>query len=130
MWSSDAWSNVNNAGTFSSNNYPGEGMLVYPGAPVGIRGVVPSMRLKWIRDGVEDYEYVALLKKAGYGDWALQVARSVGGDWTHWTRDPNALESARRTLGQKLDSLAPEDDPPVTRGKGGQNGAGHARVHP
>lgn len=111
MWPANPWNNVNNAGTFSANNYPGEGMLVYPGASLGIRGVAPSMRLKWIRDGVEDYEYVALLNKAGYGDWALQIARRVGPDWTHWTRDPNALESARRALGQKLDSLASGNDP-------------------
>lgn len=117
FWSSDPWNNVNNAGTFSSNNYPGDGMLVYPGGPVGVQGVAPSMRLKWIRDGVEDYEYVALLKKAGYGDWAVQIARAVAHDWTNWTRDPNALESARRELGQKLDSLAPDADPHASKHK-------------
>jgi glycosyl hydrolase family 123 len=111
MWPPDAWNNVNNAGKFSSNNYPGDGMLVYPGDEAGIHGVAPSMRLKWIRDGVEDYEYVALLKKAGYGDWALQVARTVGADWTRWTRDPNALESARQRLGQKLDELEVNTSP-------------------
>jgi hypothetical protein len=107
-WSPDSWNNVNNAGTFSSNNYPGEGTLVYPGQEVGTREAAPSMRLKWIRDGVEDYEYVALLKKAGCGTWALQVAGSVGPDWTNWTRDPKALEAARRQLGEKLDALAGE----------------------
>jgi hypothetical protein len=29
---SSPWTNPNNAGKFSSNNYPGEGMLVYPGS--------------------------------------------------------------------------------------------------
>jgi hypothetical protein len=105
-WSPAPWTNVNNAGKFSANNYPGEGMLVYPGAPVGMASTAPSMRLKWIRDGVEDYEYVAQLKKAGYGDWALQIARGVGPDWTRWTQDPDALESARRKLGEKLDEMA------------------------
>src|SRR5439155_22124328 len=28
-WINNPWYNVNNAGTFSSNNYPGEGQLVY-----------------------------------------------------------------------------------------------------
>ena len=60
-WGSDPWNNVNNAGTYSSSNYPGEGMLVYPGQPVGVKGVVASMRLKWLRDGVEDYDYVQIL---------------------------------------------------------------------
>jgi Domain of unknown function (DUF4091) len=104
-WNSSPWTNVNNAGTFSSANYPGEAVLVYPGSTVGITGVAPSMRLKWIRDGVEDYEYIALLKRAGKGSWALQVAQTVGPDWTNWTRDPNALASARQQLGQELDIL-------------------------
>jgi len=119
LWSSDPWNDVNNVGKFSSNNYPGEGTLVYPGKAVGIVGTAPSMRLKWIRDGVEDYEYVALLKKAGYGTWALEVARSVGRDWHTWTRDPNAVESARRRLGQKLDALATGADsrPPSAQPK-------------
>ena len=106
-WTSDPWTNVNNAGKFGQANYPGEGMFVYPGSTVGIVGVAPSMRLKWIRDGVEDYEYVALLKKAGRGEWALQIARRVGQDWKSWTRDPKALEAARRQLGEMLDRLAP-----------------------
>jgi len=104
-WNSTPWTNVNNAGTFSSNNYPGEGVLVYPGSTVGITGVAPSMRLKWIRDGEEDYEYIALLKQAGKGSWALQIAQSVGPNWTNWSRDINALASARQQLGQELDAL-------------------------
>ena len=35
---SDPWNNVNNSGTYSSANYPGEGMLVYPGKQVGVHG--------------------------------------------------------------------------------------------
>jgi hypothetical protein len=104
-WNSSPWTNVNNAGTFSSNNYPGEGVLVYPGSTVGITGVAPSMRLKWIRDGEEDYEYIALLKQAGKGAWALQIAESVGPDWANWTRDISALAAARQQLGEELDAL-------------------------
>ena len=98
-WPSDPWNNVNNTGAFSSANYPGEGMLVYPGQQVGVPGVVASMRLKWLRDGVEDYEYVQILKNMGKADQALQIARSVGPDWTHWTRDAKAIDSARLQLG-------------------------------
>lgn len=104
-WNSSPWTNPNNAGVFSSSNFPGEAVLVYPGSTVGVTGVAPSMRLKWIRDGVEDYEYVNLLKKAGKGTWAVQIAQSVGLNWTTWTRDINALASARMQLGQQLDAL-------------------------
>ena len=102
LWSQDPWTEVNVA-AFST--YPGEGMLVYPGAKVGIQGVAPSMRLKWLRDGVEDYEYIELLKKTGQGPWALKVAADVGADWSHWTRDPNILGLARQKLGSQLDQV-------------------------
>jgi glycosyl hydrolase family 123 len=104
-WPSDAWNNVNNTGTYSSANYPGEGMLVYPGQPVGVKGVVASMRLKWLRDGVEDYDYVQILKDLGKADLAMQITRSVGPDWTNWTRDAGAIEAARQKLGETIDQL-------------------------
>ncbi len=102
LWSSDPWNNVYTSGF---PNYPGEGMLVYPGSTVGISGVAPSMRLKWLRDGVEDYEYIELLKQAGQGSWALQVAAGVGANWSNWTKDINVLANARQQLGQQLDTL-------------------------
>jgi hypothetical protein len=84
--------------------YPGDGRMTYPGDEVGLTGggVAPSMRLKWLRDGVDDFDYVDLLKKAGCGDAALKVARSVGQDWHTWTRDPATLEAARIRLGNAL----------------------------
>jgi hypothetical protein len=104
-WPSDPWNNVNNAGTYSSANYPGEGMLVYPGQQVGVKGVVASMRLKWLRDGVEDYDYVQILKNMGKTELAMQITRSIAPDWTNWTRDSNAIETARLKLGEAIDHL-------------------------
>jgi Domain of unknown function (DUF4091) len=102
-WPSDPWNNVNNTGSFSSANYPGEGMLVYPGQQVGVPGVVASMRLKWIRDGIEDYEYAQILKSLGKADLALQISRSVGPDWTNWSRDAKAIDNARLQIGRAID---------------------------
>jgi hypothetical protein len=117
-WGSDPWNNVNNTGTFSSSNYPGEGMLVYPGQPVGIKGVVASMRLKWLRDGVQDYDYVQILKDLGKPELAMEIARSVGADWTKWTRDPNAIEAAREKLGAAIEQIkaaSPASGPAATK---------------
>ena len=110
-WTSDPWNNV-----MMWSGYPAEGMLVYPGAQVGLPGqVAPSMRIKYLRDGVDDYDYIQLLKNAGQGAWALGIARTIGPDWTNWSRDPNAPEAARIQLGDMLDSLG-----------GGGGGGGHA----
>jgi hypothetical protein len=102
---SDPWNNVNNTGTFSSANFPGDGMLVYPGKQVGLSGVVASMRLKWLRDGVDDYDYLEILKKLGREDLAMKISRSVGPDWTNWTRDHSAVEAARRELGETISRI-------------------------
>ena len=45
--------------------YNGEGTLVYPGRAVGCDGVAPSLRLKALRDSIEDYEYLAILERLG-----------------------------------------------------------------
>jgi Domain of unknown function (DUF4091) len=96
--------------TIDRHFYPGEGMLVYPGRPAGIDSVIPSMRLKWIREGVEDFEYIAILKRLGRGEWALDRARTVGADWHDWTRDIQALESVRNELGDEIERLSADPD--------------------
>ncbi|HEY4085810.1 MAG TPA: glycoside hydrolase domain-containing protein, partial [Bryobacteraceae bacterium] len=105
-WSSDPWNQVNNTGLYSPGNYPGEGMLVYPGDQVGIQGVAPSMRLKWLRDGVEDYEYLQLLKKAGQESFAQAKSTAVAADWSSWSKDVNLLLSVRDEMGAELNLIS------------------------
>ncbi|MGD0414292.1 MAG: glycoside hydrolase domain-containing protein [Terriglobales bacterium] len=103
-WSVDDWTDHPWENPQGRHNlgYPGEGVLVYPGAPAGLKGVAPSMRLKYLRDGVEDYEYVQLLKNCGQAAFALAEAQKVGPDWIHWTRDEGLLESVREQLGSQI----------------------------
>jgi hypothetical protein len=103
-WKDDPWQN---GGAFELEGFTfsGEDLLVYPGEPAGSDGPVPSMRLKWLRKGVEDFEYVDMLKRRGRGEWALEVVGGVAGDWKIWTRSDAALEAARRRLGDELDRL-------------------------
>jgi hypothetical protein len=107
-WSDDPWNNVDFVNTYSEKpqHYPGEGILIYPGKEVGIQGSVPSMRLKWIREGVEDYEYIEILKKWGCQNWAMETVREVAQDLEHWNLDPAVLEAARQKLGAKIHQLS------------------------
>lgn len=98
----DAWQSA----SYVENNttFQADGLLAYPGDRVGLPGtVVPSMRLKWFRDGVEDYEYVELLKKKPelYNRMAWMVQRLVP-DLENWNHDPNELEAVRREIGKAL----------------------------
>jgi uncharacterized protein YjdB len=96
-------------------DYPGEGILVYPGEPAGLQsnstyaGVAPSMRLKYLRDGVQDYEYFQLLKNCG-GTLSqavlntLSLSGTESPNWHDWTMNYENLESARLTLGNQINS--------------------------
>ena len=84
----------------------GDGTLLYPGRPdrIGGRTYIPveSLRLKLIREGLEDYEYFTLLAAAGGRDFAdAQVARVVRRTFD-WDRRPATLEAVRRELGAEL----------------------------
>lgn len=103
LWTADPWTDPMNSWN-GTDSYPGDGMFVYPGDKVGItNGVAPSIRLKWLREGVEDYEYVQLMKNQGKGTQALNLIKTVAPDWRNWNHDPAALESVREQLGQALD---------------------------
>jgi len=41
----------------------GDGSLLYPGSEVGIDGPVASLRLKLIREGLEDHQYLTILRE-------------------------------------------------------------------
>ncbi len=104
LWTKDPWQDVQTY-VDKKEYYPGEGMLFYPGEQVGIEGVVPSMRLKWLRDGVEDYEYVQILKQLGRQDLALKLARTAGRDWHNWTQDSRVLTSVRDRIATEIQNM-------------------------
>jgi hypothetical protein len=100
-WTSDPWTNPYSW----QGSYPGDGVLVYPGDKVGLSTVVPSMRLKYIRSAVQDYEYVELLSKADRRDWALETIRPIARNWQHWSDDPKQLRAVRHSLAVELDRV-------------------------
>lgn len=78
--------------------YQGEGTLVYPGRAVGYDGIAPSLRLKALRDSIEDYEYLAILERAGLGDAARRIVMPLAESWFKWEKDPGAYGRAREQL--------------------------------
>lgn len=84
--------------------YAGEGILMYPGRDVGTKELKPSMRLKWIRDGMYDADEVALLERCGLGGWAHAQTKMIADDFRRWTYDPGAIERVRQRLALRLDA--------------------------
>jgi hypothetical protein len=98
----------------SFGDYNGDGLIFYPGP----QGPLPSIRMKCIRDGLEDYEYLWLLQqrydqaRAGTtrmsGDWlkraqaALAVDAALVGSLTRYTTAGSDILAARRVIAQLL----------------------------
>jgi hypothetical protein len=100
-WSADPWTDVEYR-TRDGQAWPGEGLLVYPGGPAGVQGVAPSIRLKHVRDGVEDFDLLALARAAGLPGVEREIGLVGGSEWRGWTTDPAVLEASRRRIGEAL----------------------------
>jgi hypothetical protein len=107
-----------NSYTFTRHN--GDGHLIYPG-PDG--NPLPSVRLALIRDGIEDYEYLYLLKTrldallakkspspevVALTDAAskrLAVPDDVVESLTKYTGDPSVVTAERRNVAELIERI-------------------------
>ena len=103
----NSWNNVNTTACGGGLGRPGDGIFLYPPGPIASTESAPGIRLKAIRDGIQDYEYAKLLDKLGQSSFANLVVIPIATSWTIWSHDPAALESARQQLGQQLHQLSP-----------------------
>lgn len=80
----------------------GEGALFYPGNAVGIDGPIASIRLKNLRDGMEDYEYFALLESLGGTEAVDAIVREAVPTWGNWKSGPAILPALRERLAEEI----------------------------
>lgn len=96
----DPWTSVY---AFGGN---GDGTLFYPGTPsrLGVSKHMPveSLRLKAIRDGLEDYEYFALLERLGDKETAMKAAKSIVPTGYSIEPSPAAWQAMREKVGAAI----------------------------
>jgi len=102
-----SWNNVDTTACGGGLGRPGDGIFLYPPGPIGSTESAPGIRMKAIRDGMQDYEYAQILKNLGQGTFTNSVIQPIAASWTNWNHNPSALEAARLQLGQLLHQLAP-----------------------
>jgi len=78
--------------------FNGEGTLAYPARPAGYDGIAASLRMKALRDAIEDYEYLAILDRAKLTAEADAIVRPLAESWFKWNPDPAAYQDARAKL--------------------------------
>jgi hypothetical protein len=102
-----SWNKVDTTACGGGLGRPGDGIFVYPPAPIASTESAPGIRLKAIRDGIQDYEYAQMLKNLGNLGTVDTTLLPIATGWSNWSHDPNALQNARMQLGQLLHQLAP-----------------------
>jgi hypothetical protein len=87
--------------------FNGEGSLVYPARQAGYDGIVPTIRLKALRDAIEDYEYLVMLDRLGRSAEAERIVRRLTESWFQWDKDPAAYEKARAEIAAMIVAANP-----------------------
>ena len=82
--------------------YNGDGSLLYPGADAGIDAPITSIRLKNIREGMEDYEYFKILTELGDEEFVDEQVRKVIQTWLSCEKNPDRLMAVRERLAQRI----------------------------
>jgi hypothetical protein len=90
----------------------GEGSLLYPGSGVkqhtgqrNVDGPVSSLRFELLREGIEDYEYLWLLKSLGGQQFADDAVRSMVVDVRAFSRNAEDLFALREKLAHRIEEL-------------------------
>jgi hypothetical protein len=122
-WAANFWTETPNpwldavtfiSGYLCSDGYVlnGEGSLLYPGDFVkrytgqpDVNGPVSSLRFELLREGIEDYDYIQMLKQAGEKKFADEVVGKLVIDVSTFSRNVEDLYAARSAMAEKLESL-------------------------
>jgi hypothetical protein len=115
-YDSETWKSANDGGNadgYDEKKMNGNGMVLYsPGIIPNVSGACPSIRLKTMRDGVQEYEYMKILSAIDKSEDRVSrivnkvVNRPFGdnavGNIDVWSYDPQKWDESRNELGQLI----------------------------
>jgi hypothetical protein len=122
-WACNFWSETPNpwldpltfiSGFLCSDGYVlnGEGSFFYPGDYTkrytdqpNVDGPISSLRFELLREGIEDYDYISMLKEQGDAKFADSVVRSMVIDVSTFSRNTEDLYKARKAMAERLEKL-------------------------
>ncbi len=100
----------------------GEGSLLYPGSQTrqytgqaNVDGPVSSIRFELLREGIEDYECLWLLKSLGDAGLADEAAKSMVVNVRTFSRKPEELSAWREKVAHRIEQLAGNKSAAATR---------------
>jgi hypothetical protein len=84
--------------------YPGDYTKTYTGQP-DVDGPISSIRFELLREGIEDYEYLWMLKYLGDQKYADSLVANIVVDVSTFSRNMNELYLTRKAMAQRLEEL-------------------------
>ena len=82
---------------FTTGTY-GDGILLYPGVRYGMLEPVGSVRIEYIRDGIEDFMYLRMVERILGEEKTDEIINKVTRDMLDYTTDTDVLLAARAEL--------------------------------
>jgi hypothetical protein len=70
-----------------------------------VDGPVSSIRFELLREGIEDYEYLWMLKSLGDVAFADEIVHSMVATVGAFSRDPDRLYAARQKMARRIEQL-------------------------
>lgn len=106
------WDVFNWRGQTDHPDQNGEGRFLYPPeecakatGPV-VADPVQSVRIAHLRDGLEDYEYFAMLKRMSPSNPLLRVPDELTSSLAEFSKDPAVLERYRLRLAREIEKIS------------------------
>jgi hypothetical protein len=104
-WSTTNWVSTRDVWTDPltfARQYNMEGSLLYPGVDAGVEGLVTSIRLKEIREGLEDYEYFRILAERRSRAAVDAEVKRIARTWQDWDADARHLLKVRAEIARSI----------------------------
>ncbi|MDB5249241.1 MAG: hypothetical protein JWQ40_3635 [Segetibacter sp.] len=119
-YDSETWKSANDGGNaegYDEKKMNGNGMLLYsPGIIPNVKGACPSIRLKTMRNGVQEYEYMKMLAAIDKNEKHVSsivndvinkpFGNNAVGNLNIWSYDPQKWDESRIKLGELINESA------------------------
>ncbi len=96
LWDGTEWRTADN------DFYSGDGLLLYCGYKYDIAGPIGSLRIEYVRDGIEDFEYLTMAEKLCGKDAVNKVLAKVTTSVLDYTDDSAVIEAAKAELAEMI----------------------------
>jgi hypothetical protein len=100
----DPWLETESYNFLPNLVYNKEGDLFYPGLDIGTEIPAASIRLKLIRESVEDYEYFQILKQTGLTNQCKSLIDSIAPNWYSWCDQTETMMKAREEIANLIEN--------------------------